>query len=121
MPTNIPIKRKRSTRKKYTPEFRAEAVKLVLEGGLSRAQAARDLGVGESVLGRWVARAEEFARPEALSETEHRELKRLRQENRILRKEREILKNAAAFFAKEILCSLIEACKQLRLLELGKQ
>lgn len=90
-------------RKRYTPEFKAEAVKLVLEEGLSRAQAARDLGVSESVYGRWVALAMESSRPEALSAAERSELKRLRKENKVLRKEREILKKASAFFAKEIL------------------
>ena len=88
-------------RKKYTPEFKTEAVKLVLKEGLTGAQAARDLGVGESVLRRWVKQAERSAEPNALSEADRNELKRLRHENRILRKEREILKKAAAFFAKQ--------------------
>lgn len=88
-------------RRKYSKEFKAEAVKLVLEQGLTRAQASRDLGVAESVLGRWVQLAERDAQPGGLTAEEREELKRLRKEVRILRTEREILKKAAAFFAKE--------------------
>ena len=89
---------KRST---YTPEFKDEAVRLVLDEGMTRAQVARDLGVHESLIGRWVQRAEKTRSPEALEASEREELRRLRKENRILRKERAILKKAAAFFAKE--------------------
>ena len=88
-------------RRKYSKEFKAEAVKLVLEQGLTRAQASRDLGVAESVLGRWGQLAERDAQPGGLTAEEREELKRLRKEVRILRTEREILKKAAAFFAKE--------------------
>lgn len=94
-------------RRAFTPEFKQEAVKLVLEQGLTAAQAARDLGVGENVLGRWLQLArdgvEKSRAGEVLTESEHGELKRLRSENAVLRKEREILKKAAAFFAKETL------------------
>ena len=90
-------------RKQYTPEFKAEAAKLVLEQGLSRAQAARDLGVAESVLGRWVQVAERDQQPGALTVEERAELKQLRKQVKVLRTEREILKKAAAFFAKESL------------------
>ena len=94
-------------RRAFTPEFKQEAVKLVLEQGLTAAQAARELGVGEIVLGRWLQLArdgvEKSRAGEVLTESEHGELKRLRSENAVLRKEREILKKAAAFFAKETL------------------
>lgn len=93
----------KKTRKQYTPEFKAEAAKLVLEQGLSRAQAARDLGVAESVLGRWVQLAERDQQPGALTADEREELRQLRKQVRVLRTEREILKKAAAFFAKESL------------------
>lgn len=92
-----------TSRRRYTPEFKAEAVKLVLEKGLSQAEAARDLGVAESVLGRWVQVAREADGPGALSAQERDELARLRREVSVLRKERDILKKAAAFFAKETL------------------
>jgi len=93
-------------RQQYTAEFKKEAAGLVVDQGLTAAQAARDLGVSESVLGRWIQQARaSTAAPEAAppSESERAELKRLRSEVAILRKEREILKKAAAFFAKESL------------------
>jgi transposase len=93
----------RQRRRTYTREFKEEAVKLVVESGLSKAKAARDLGVPESVLGRWVQRAEEQQQVGALGAAERAELKRLRQEVATLRKERDILKKAAAFFAMETL------------------
>ena len=93
----------RRKRRKCTPEFKAEAVKLVLEDGLSKAQASRDLGVTESVLGRWVQVAVEAEHGNALADVERAELKRLRKEVATLRKERDILKKAAAFFAMETL------------------
>ena len=83
--------------RKYTAEFKAEAVKLGVNQGLSRAQAARDLGISESVLCRWIQRHREAGEPGALSDVERDELKRLRRQNSTLRKER------GAFFAKETL------------------
>lgn len=72
-------------RSRYTPEFKAEAVKLVLEEGLSRAQASRDLGVPPSVLGRWI-QAAHCVSSGGLAAEERAELKRLRREVRTLRK-----------------------------------
>jgi transposase len=95
---------RKKKRRTYTPEFKAEAVDLALVHGVGVNQASRDLGVPPSTLELWVqkARAERGkARAEAASETELEELKRLRREVRILREERDILKKAAAFFAKE--------------------
>jgi len=92
-------------RRQYTTEFKAEAVKLVLEEGLSATQASKGLGITQPVLSRWVAKARDAARPGALTEqerAERAELAGLRRENSILRKERAILKRAAAFFAKEM-------------------
>jgi transposase len=92
---------KKKKRREFTREFKAEAVKLVREQGLTRARVARDLGVSESMVGRWVKQAEHEMRPGALMNEERSELKRLRRENKVLRMEREILKKAAVFFAKE--------------------
>lgn len=83
---------------KYTEEFRQEAVKLVTEEGYSIAKAAKRLGVGSTTLGKWVNRSHSQG---ALTVNNQEELKRLRKENRELRMERDILKKAAAFFAKE--------------------
>jgi transposase len=89
-------------RRKYSAEFKAEAVKLVLEQDLSATQAAKDLGIAQSVLSRWVALARREAQPGAITAAERDELMKLRRENDILRQERDILKKAAAFFAKEM-------------------
>jgi transposase len=86
----------------YPPEFRAEAVRLARAPGNTIRQVARDLGVANESLRRWVIQAG-IDRGDApgLSTDERAELARLRRENRTLRIEREILKKAAAFFAKE--------------------
>jgi transposase len=89
-------------RRKFSKEFKAEAVALVLERGLSASQVARDLGVGQPTISRWVKAAAEAASPGALSTAEREELRRLREETKTLRMERDILKKAAAFFAKEM-------------------
>ena len=90
-------------RRKFSPEFKADAVKLV-QGGRSVSSVAEDLGVSHSTLGRWAQQAETDAGrgPEgALTSTEKQELSELRREVKKLREEREILKKATAFFAKE--------------------
>ena len=101
-----PTKTKRSMRKRrqYTPEFKAGAVRLVLDEGKSVTDVARDLDLTRSALDGWVRQAKIDAgrgAPGALTTAEKEELSRLRRENRELRMEREILKKAAAFFAKE--------------------
>ena len=85
-------------------EYKAETVRLVQRSGKSIGQMALELGIGETALRRWVEQAEiEVGRgPEgALKRSEREELVELRRENRRLRLEREILKKATAFFAKE--------------------
>ena len=90
------------TKPPYPPQFRAEAVKLVQESGKSINQIAKDLGVSHQTLRTWVKRAEiDAGLRDGLTTAEREELRKLRRENRILRQEREILKKAAAFFAKE--------------------
>lgn len=91
---------------KYPGEFRAEAVRLVLTTDKSMAEVGRDLGISDKTLGAWVRREREKqtldALPGALSEHERLELKRLRKEVSDLKVEREILRKAAAYFAKEM-------------------
>ncbi len=91
------------TRPPYRPEFRAEAVRLVRQSGKSIPGIARDLGVSDQSLRNWVRQADldTGLRSDGLTTEEREELRRLRRENRILQEEREILKKAAAFFAKE--------------------
>jgi len=76
-------------------EFKAEAVKLVPEEGLSATQTAKGLGITQSVLSRWVTKAREAARPGALSDQERAELGRRQREVSILQKERAILRERA--------------------------
>ena len=87
----------------FTPEYRAEAVQLVLAADKPIAEIARDLGIGESTLGNWVAKAQEdgVVQDKPLDVNERAELKRLREENRVVKMERDFLKKAAAFFASQ--------------------
>lgn len=92
-------------RRKFSQEFKTEAVKLVTERGVTVTQAARDLDVHESVLGRWIktyAADPQHAFPgHGQLRPDQLEIDRLRKEVAKLRAERDILKKAAAFFAKE--------------------
>ena len=91
-------------RREYTKEQKLEAVKLVRVSGQSIAQVSRDLGIPENTLWNWVNRDRIDAGegpPGALTTEEREELRKLRRENRRLRMERDFLKKAAAFFAKE--------------------
>ena len=94
-------------RRKFTREFKVEAVKLIQERGVTVAQAARDLGVQGSVLRRWVhesvADAAQAFPGQWQMKPEQAELARLRREVIQLKAERDILKKAAAYFAKESL------------------
>ena len=89
-------------RRKFSPQFKAEAVQLVIETGKPIAEVARDLGVHDGTLGNWVnAWRRENPEPEApLSPTERARVRELEEENRRLRMENEFLKKAAAFFAR---------------------
>ena len=92
-------------RRRYDAAYRSEAVRLVLEEKVPQSRVCRDLGVPESSLSRWVHQAQVDAgrgKAGALTTDERAELTRLRRENKILQQEREILKKAAAFFAKEM-------------------
>jgi transposase len=86
------------TRRKFTKEFKREAVRLLRTSGKNQTQVARELGVATSVLGTWMAmvQAEEKT---GLTPDELEELKRLRKENARLQMEVEILGKATAFFA----------------------
>jgi transposase len=92
-------------RRKFSREFKVEAVRLVRERGVSAAQAARDLDVHENVLRKWVkelAAASADAFPgHGQMKPEQLEIDRLRREVAKLKAERDILKKAAAFFARE--------------------
>ena len=92
-------------RRRFSREFKLEAVKLVRERGVSVAQAARDLDLHENLLRKWVkdfAADPQHAFPgQGLMKPEQLEIERLRREVQKLKAERDILKKAAAYFAKE--------------------
>jgi transposase len=91
-------------RRTFTAEFKTEAVGLCKVGDRTIKQVAKDLDLTETALREWVKRADIDAGkgpPGALTTAEREELTRLRRENKRLQMEREILKKAAAFFAKE--------------------
>ena len=93
------------TRRTYAPEFKAEAVKLVTEQGYSVAEAARSLGLHETLLRSWrqalEAQGDQAFPGHGKLPAIEEELRRLRAENKRLLAERDILKKAAAFFARE--------------------
>jgi transposase len=87
----------------YPPEFRAEAIRLARTSGKPHAEIARELGMTDETLRLWLKQAalDEGKRSDGLTSDEQEELRRLRRENRIVREECEILKQAAACFAQE--------------------
>jgi len=93
------------TRRQFSREFKLEAVRLVKDRGVTVAQAARDLDVHENVLRKWIRELAGEPRHAFLGQgvmkPEQAELERLKKENAKLRMERDILKKAAAYFAKE--------------------
>lgn len=91
-------------RRRFTPEFRNEAVRLIIEGEVPVAQAARDLDVCEGSLHRWVRQHKVDHGPNEAGEVtsaEREEIRQLRAKVRRLEMERAILKKATAFFARE--------------------
>lgn len=91
-------------RRSFTPEYKAEVVGLVRDGGKGISAVCRDLGLTESAVRKWVSRSEADSgrgNTKVLTTAEREELSRLRRENRQLRMERDVLKKATAFFARE--------------------
>ena len=93
-------------RKQYTKEFKLDAVSLVLDQGLTIAEAARSLGIRANMLGRWIKENQADNNGQAFRGNgkltpEQAEIRRLKIENKQLKLERQILKEAAVFFAKE--------------------
>ena len=89
-------------RRSFTAEYKAEVVALCRSSGKSIGQVCRDLDLTETVVRRWVAQTEiDSGQREGLTTAERAELAQLRKENRVLREERDILKRATVFFARE--------------------
>jgi transposase len=94
--------RTKRPRRSFTKEFKAEVVALVRQPGNTAASVARDLDLTETAVREWVKRAEiDDGHGDGLTTAERAELAQLRKEVRVLREERDILKRATAFFARE--------------------
>ena len=102
MSTMAPDRPKRRPRRTFSEEFKQQAVRLVLDQGKTMAEVARELDLVPTAFRDWVerARADRSNGKTGLTSEEREELSRLRRQVRILEEEREILKKAAAFFAK---------------------
>jgi transposase len=96
-------RKKPRRRRSFTPEFKAEVVELVRQEGNTVASVSRDLDLTETAVREWVKQADvdNGRRHDGLTISEREELARLRREVRVLREERDILKRATAFFARE--------------------
>ena len=99
---SVKMSKTKRTYRQYPPEFKQEAVNLVLEQDYTVPEAAKSLGITTTLLYKWKAKIETERSGEGLSKDEREELLKLRKENRTLRMEKEILKKASAFFAKEM-------------------
>lgn len=90
------------TRPPYPPEFKAEAVKLARSSEKPLSELARDLGVSTATLHNWLKQQHiDAGKRHGLTTDEREELRRLRKENKVLKEEREVLRKATAFFARE--------------------
>ena len=92
----------RRPRRSFSKEFKAEVVQLFRTSGKTIAAIAREMDLGETAVREWVSQADiDAGRRDGLTTTEREELSALRKENRVLREERDILKRATVFFARE--------------------
>ena len=98
----VVMEQQRRPRRSFPDEYKAEVIELCRTSGKSIAAVARDLDLSETAVRRWVSQAEvDAGRRDGLTSAEREELARLRKEVRVLREERDILKRATVFFARE--------------------
>jgi transposase len=96
------MEQQRRPRRSFPDEYKAEVIDLCRSSGRSIAAVARDLDLSETAVRRWINQAEvDAGRRDGLSTAEREELARLRKEVRVLREERDILRRATVFFARE--------------------
>ena len=88
-------------KRNFTEEFREEAVRLALTSDQPHHDTADNLGIGKSTLSKWISHYRHQIQPNKPCDDKDKEFKRLRKENQILKSERDLLKKAAAFFARE--------------------
>ena len=94
--------KRQRTRRYFSPEFKAETIELIRSSGRSVPDICRELDLTETTVRNWMRQARiDAGDEEGLSSDEREELRRLRSENRTLKMERDLLKKAAAFFAKD--------------------
>lgn len=86
---------------RHTAEFKQEAVRIALTSGLTRRQAASDLGIGFSTLSKWIRQSRDDEMVSVPDQDLFKEVERLRKENRRLKEERDLLKKATVFFAEQ--------------------
>lgn len=104
MPTKKPSKKRRQVRRVFTPEFKADVVRLCREGGEKPHDVSMRMGLTESAVRNWIKQAEVDAAggtAGAMTTAEREELQQLRRECKRLQMERDILKKAVTFFAKD--------------------
>ena len=87
--------------RKFSNEYKTDAVNMVLENGLRASQVSKDLGIGSSTLDKWVKDYRSQVQPEAKNVNDKEEIRRLKAENQKLKLERELLKKATLFFASD--------------------
>jgi transposase len=87
--------------RKFSEEYKTDAVKMVLENGLQTSRVANDLGIGKSTLDKWVKVYRSKTQPAGTNINDKEEIRRLRAENQKLKLERDLLKKATLFFAND--------------------
>lgn len=87
--------------RKFSEEYKTDAVKMVIENGLKTSQVSKDLGIGQSTLDKWVKIYSSKKQPATTNINDKEEIRRLRAENQKLKLERELLKKATLFFAND--------------------
>jgi transposase len=87
--------------KRFSEDYKTEAVKMVIENNLNATEVSKDLGIGQSTLKKWISSYRANCQPCGISVNEREELRQLKAENHKLKLERDLLKKATIFFASD--------------------